>query len=190
MGQALLSAAASLDARYIVMGAYGHGSLRAAVLGGVTRQMVQELPVPLLLGRQERVMKRTIAAGALYFLLIFLLGMVLGLIRVLLIEPRLGAVASVLLELPFMLAASWFVCGWLIHRLPVPAAMSSRAAMGALAFALLMAAELALSLFAVGGTVGEHFANYGRAAPMIGLLGQLTFAVFPLVRYRRRVDPR
>lgn len=46
----LLSATASLDARYIVMGAYGHSRLREAVLGGVTRQMMRESPVPLLLG--------------------------------------------------------------------------------------------------------------------------------------------
>ena len=133
-------------------------------------------------------MKRAIAAGALYFLLIFLLGMALGTVRVLLIEPRLGAVASVLVELPFMLAASWFVCGWLIRYLSVPAAVSSRAAMGGLAFLLLMGAELGLSLFAVGGTVREHFANYGQTAPLIGLLGQLAFAAFPLFRYRRRPE--
>lgn len=46
----LLVAAAKLDARYIVMGAYGHSRLREAVLGGVTRQMMWESPVPLLLG--------------------------------------------------------------------------------------------------------------------------------------------
>jgi hypothetical protein len=126
-------------------------------------------------------MKRALAAGALYFLLIFLLGMALGTVRVLLIEPRLGAVASVLVELPFMLAASWFVCGRLIRYLSVPAALPSRAAMGGLAFLLLTGAELGLSLFAVGGSVREHFANYGHIAPLIGLFGQLAFAVFPLL---------
>ena len=130
-------------------------------------------------------MKRAIAAGALYFLLIFLLGMALGTVRVLVIEPRVGALLSVLIELPFMLAASWYVCGRLIRYLSVPAALWSRAAMGGLAFLLLMAAELGLSLFAVGGSVRDHFANYGQAAPLVGLLGQIAFAVFPLLRYRR-----
>ncbi|MGA9580848.1 MAG: hypothetical protein WBR13_02630 [Allosphingosinicella sp.] len=130
-------------------------------------------------------MKRAIAAGGLYFLPIFLLGTVLGTIRTLLLEPRLGAVPSVLLELPFMLAASWFVCGRLIRRLSVPAALSSRAAMGGLAFLLLMAAELGLSLFAVDGSVREHFARYGQAAALIGLIGQIVFAAFPLLRGRR-----
>lgn len=133
-------------------------------------------------------MKRAIAAGVLYFLLIFLLGMALGTVRILLIEPRVGEVASVVLELPLMLAASWFVCGWLIRFLSVPAAVPSRAAMGTVAFALLMAAELALSLYAVNGNARDHFRNYGQAAPLIGLLGQLAFAAFPLLRYRRRPD--
>ncbi|HET9639261.1 MAG TPA: hypothetical protein VFP12_08650 [Allosphingosinicella sp.] len=127
-------------------------------------------------------MKRAFSAGALYFLLIFLLGMMLGPVRILLIEPRLGAIPAVLVELPFMLAASWFVCGWLIRYLSVPAAASSRLIMGAAAFLLLMAAELGLSLFAVGGTVSGHFAGYRGGAPLIGLLGQIAFALFPLIR--------
>lgn len=127
-------------------------------------------------------MKRALAAGAAYFLLIFLLGMALGTIRILLLEPRLGAVPSVLLELPFMLAASWFVCGWLIRDLSVPGTATSRLAMGAMAFVLLMAADLALSRFAVGGTVSGHFAGYRGGAPLIGLLGQIAFALFPLVQ--------
>lgn len=127
-------------------------------------------------------MKRALAAGGAYFLLIFLLGMALGTIRILLLEPRLGDVRSVLLELPFMLAASWFACGWLIRYLAVPAAASSRLAMGATAFVLLMVAELALGLFAVGETVAGHIAAYRNGAPLIGLLGQVAFAAIPLIR--------
>lgn len=48
--EVLLGAATTLGAGYIVMGAYGHSRLREAVLGGVTRRMMQESPVPLLLG--------------------------------------------------------------------------------------------------------------------------------------------
>ena len=81
-----------------------------------------------------------------------------------------------------MLAASWLICGWLIRYLAVPAEVTSRLAMGAVAFALLKVAELELSLFAVGGTVSGHFAAYRSAAPLIGLLGQAAFALFPLLR--------
>jgi nucleotide-binding universal stress UspA family protein len=46
---ALLDAAGSLSAAYVVMGAYGHTRLREAVLGGATRDMLHSSPLPLLL---------------------------------------------------------------------------------------------------------------------------------------------
>jgi nucleotide-binding universal stress UspA family protein len=46
---ALLHAVAELDARYLVMGAYGHSRLREMVLGGVTRALIARAQVPLLL---------------------------------------------------------------------------------------------------------------------------------------------
>jgi hypothetical protein len=123
-------------------------------------------------------------AGLAYFGLVFLLGTILGTLRILLVEPRLGAAGSVLLELPFMLAASWFVCGILVRRFAVPPGPGDRLVMGAVAFLLLMAAELALSLYAVGGTVEGHFAAYRQPAQLLGLMGQLAFASFPLLRSR------
>lgn len=45
----LIETAASLSAAYVVMGAYGHSRFREAVLGGVTRSMLEDCPVPLLL---------------------------------------------------------------------------------------------------------------------------------------------
>ena len=46
---ALIAAATSLRVSCVVMGAYGHSRFREAVLGGVTRSMLEESPVPLLL---------------------------------------------------------------------------------------------------------------------------------------------
>ena len=132
-------------------------------------------------------MARSIGAGAAYFALIFALGLVLGTVRTLVLEPRLGAPGAVLLELPVMLAASWFVCGWLVRRLSVPARPLPRLAMGSVAFLILMAAELGLSLYAVGGSVTRHFVGYAEPARALGLAGQIAFASFPSVRlYDRR----
>lgn len=49
IGPALIDTAKSLDAAYVVMGAYGHSRFREALLGGVTRSMLAHSPVPLLL---------------------------------------------------------------------------------------------------------------------------------------------
>jgi nucleotide-binding universal stress UspA family protein len=45
----LIAAAESLDASYLVMGAYGHSRLREAVLGGATRDLLESSPIPLVL---------------------------------------------------------------------------------------------------------------------------------------------
>ena len=46
---AIRAAAATLGAAYVVMGCYGHSRLREAVLGGVTREMLRESGLPLLI---------------------------------------------------------------------------------------------------------------------------------------------
>ena len=81
-----------------------------------------------------------VKAGAAYFAVVFAAGFVLGTVRVLLLIPRLGALTSVLLELPLMLAISWMACGWALRRFRVPPRIPPRLTMGATAFALLMLA--------------------------------------------------
>lgn len=94
--------------------------------------------------------------------------------------PRVGETGAVLLELPLILAASWWWAGWLVHRLGVPLAPRPRLVMGGLAFALLLAAE-----FAVGAVAGRppaaQVANWGRVAGGLGLAGQVAFALIPLL---------
>jgi nucleotide-binding universal stress UspA family protein len=46
---ALLSQAADLGCDLIVMGAYGHSRLREMILGGVTRDMLRRMTVPVLM---------------------------------------------------------------------------------------------------------------------------------------------
>ncbi len=48
-GNALLSAAADLGGDLLVMGAYGHARLRELVLGGVTRDLLQHMTVPVFM---------------------------------------------------------------------------------------------------------------------------------------------
>jgi nucleotide-binding universal stress UspA family protein len=48
-GDMLLSRAADLGADLVVMGAYGHSRLRELVLGGVTRELLSSMTVPVLM---------------------------------------------------------------------------------------------------------------------------------------------
>jgi nucleotide-binding universal stress UspA family protein len=47
--EALLGAAAKAKADLLVMGAYGHGSLREMIFGGFTRHMLKGRPLPVLM---------------------------------------------------------------------------------------------------------------------------------------------
>jgi hypothetical protein len=127
-------------------------------------------------------------AAFVYFAQVFAAGFVLGTIRFLLIGPAWGEFSAVLLELPIMLTVSWLACGTSL-RLFAIRGRRARLAMGVAAFALLMAAELALALIAFGLSPGDHMRTYGTPAGMVGLSGQIAFGLIPLVKdrgYRRR----
>lgn len=125
---------------------------------------------------------RAVLAGISYFIIVFILGFALGTVRVLAVAPLLGEAGAVVLELPIMLSASWIACGWLIRRLRVLPALAARILMGAVAFVLLMLAELAVSIFLMGRTPAEHLATYSSLSALLGLAAQIAFAAMPLVR--------
>jgi hypothetical protein len=56
--------------------------------------------------------------------------------------------------------------------------------MGGLAFALLIIAELGVSVLAFARSVTEHVATYREVAAQVGLAAQVAFAAFPLIRER------
>jgi hypothetical protein len=127
-------------------------------------------------------MAKSIVAGAAYFLIVFLLGFGLGTIRVLLVAPRLGETTAVLLEIPLMLAASWVSCGWCLRRFEIATKTEARAVMGGVAFALLMAAELAVSVLLFGRSPNGFVGGYRTTPGAIGLAAQVAFGLMPLVR--------
>jgi hypothetical protein len=123
-------------------------------------------------------------AGIVYFALVFALGFVLGTVRTLFVQdaPSGGRLLGVLIELPIMLGASWFLCRYVIRRYAVASTVAARAAMSGLAFALLMFAELVGSALLFGRSPVEHFALYKDASGALGLAAQIAFALMPLVQ--------
>lgn len=120
-------------------------------------------------------------AATRYAAIVFAIGFLLGTVRVLLIAPRLGALGATLIELPVMLAASWIVCGRVLRRLPL-SAPGARLAMGAIAFVLLIGAEVALGVFGFGRTLPDQIAAMATPAGLAGLAAQIGFGLFPLLR--------
>ncbi len=124
-------------------------------------------------------------AGLTYFAGMFALGFVLGTARVLLIAPVLGAWGATFAELPVMLAISWLYCAWLLRRFAVPGAAGARLLMGAVAFILLMVAEVLLGIGLFGRDLPQQVQEMTNGPGLAGLAGQLAFAAFPLLRLGR-----
>jgi hypothetical protein len=127
-------------------------------------------------------MDAAVKAGSAYFGAVFVIGFMLGTFRVLVLVPRIGEIASVLLETPLILAVSWLVSGWATERFCVSSTVSRRLLMGVVAFALLMLAEIAVSIFAFGRSIEDHLTGYRSWPGLIGLIAQIAFAFIPLVQ--------
>lgn len=131
--------------------------------------------------------RRGVRAGAAYFAIVFALGFVLGTVRTLLLLPRMGESAAVLIELPIMLAASWWVCGWLLRGRCL--SLRERLAMGVSALILLWIAEALLALL-LGVPLCRIPAEFVSGAGAPGTAAQLAFAAFPLLRAGSSRGPR
>ena len=127
-------------------------------------------------------MTRSIPAGLAYFGCVFAVGFALGLGRTVFIVPLLGEAFAAAVELPIILAVAWIVSRWLTRRFEVPARLLPREVMGATAFILLMAGELSISLLLAGRSLIEHLQLYREASHMLGLAGQIAFALFPALQ--------
>jgi hypothetical protein len=113
---------------------------------------------------------------------VFAAGFGLGTFRVLVLAPTLGEIAAVLIELPILLAVSWVASRWLITRFDVQKLVSARLVMGGIAFAVLLVAEIGVSVFGFGRSLSAHLDQYRQLPALIGLVGQVAFASFPIVQ--------
>lgn len=126
-------------------------------------------------------------AGFAYALIVFAFAFLTGALRtaLLALERGLTPVAAVLIELPIILFLAWIVCGAVLRRMQVPARIDLRCAMGAVALVGIIALEFALATAMSGSSFAEFVASYSRPEVILGLIGQIAFALFPLARMRR-----
>jgi hypothetical protein len=129
----------------------------------------------------------TIARAAIaYWAMVFALGFVLGIVRVLWLAPRVGLIPATVIELPVMLMASWLASGWLVRRFAITDSGAALAT-GGLAFALLMVAECVLAVAMMGQTPAQWLADLRQPHALLGLAGQVIFAAMPWWRAQRGV---
>jgi hypothetical protein len=122
-----------------------------------------------------------IKAGLCYFALTFGAGFVLGPLRILVLVPRVGARVAELVELPVMILVAWLAARWTVRRFRVPSSNRMRLFMGALAFALLLAAEFSLVLPLRGLTLEQYFASRDPVSGVAYYASLVLLALMPLV---------
>ncbi len=128
--------------------------------------------------------RQSMMAGTVAFIAVFATGFVLGTIRVLVVAPRLGPLAAVLIEIPLILVASWRVTGWAIQRWVVDRRYAERIRMGAIAFALLIAAEAVLGIAVFRQSPGQWLSSFTTPAGAVGLIAQLAFGFMPVMQMK------
>lgn len=125
-------------------------------------------------------MALAIKAAVLYFAIVFGAGFILGAIRTLLIVPRIGARTAELIEAPIMIAISFLVAAWAVSTLSVPAVLSCRAIMRAIALILMFIAEFVLMKLR-GMSLREYFATRDPVASSVYYFALLLFAMAPIL---------
>ena len=126
--------------------------------------------------------RTALTAGVTYALLVFVVGFCLGAIRIALLVPRLGETIAVLVEMPIMLLASWWLCRRCIDHFRLNASLAARALMGSVALVTLQAEEIGIAVAAFGHSPIEYWLGLGSLPGMIGLAAQVAFAGFPLAQ--------
>jgi len=127
---------------------------------------------------------RIVAAAFLYSVTVFAAGFVFGAIRVLWLEPKIGPLAAVLCESPFLLAAMALASRWVPKVLHLRHDLGSLGLMGLGALAVQQGIDLAVGFYLRGITPAEQLAHFATAPGLVyaGLLA--AFVAMPILLNR------
>lgn len=128
-------------------------------------------------------------AGTVYFGVAFGAGFVLGVIRQIWVVPGIGAPAAELAEMPIMLVVIVVAARWVVARFGIGRSVAPRLAVGLLALALLVVAELTFVLGLRGLTFSEYLSTRDPVAGTAYLVMLGIYALMPALlslneRYR------
>ncbi|MEQ9695314.1 hypothetical protein [Shimia sp. SDUM112013] len=117
--------------------------------------------------------------GVLYVAILFPVAFLFGALRTVILVPLSGPLIAVLIELPVILTVAYVLCISLLRKVP-RLTKGEAMVMGAVAFALLMLAELAVAVTLFDMTAHAFLAGFGTLHGAVGLAGQIAFAALPV----------
>ena len=127
-------------------------------------------------------MPKTIRAALLYFAIVLGTGFVLGMFRVPILVPRIGERWAELAEMPIMAAVLFLSAGYVLRRYPEIRSPHRSLAVGVLALALSVAAELGLAVVLQNQTLAEFIKSRDNVSGSVYIALLLLFAVMPRLR--------
>lgn len=130
-------------------------------------------------------MHRFVPAFA-YFLLAYACGFATGVVREFFVTPRTGLTAALWIELPVMVAVSFFAARFVVRRFVVKNDLGDRLILGSLGLALLVVAEQVMSWALRGISVFTLWAHFSPLAAIANFAGLGLFAIMPLLILRHR----
>jgi hypothetical protein len=123
--------------------------------------------------------------AAIYFILVFGVGFVLGIIRVLWVEPRLGQRFAELLEAPLMLAAIFFAARFVTQRFRASRKVDYVYS-GLVALIFLVSVEFSVVLGLQHLSIREYLAERDPIAGAVYVVMLAIFAAMPWLVGRRQ----
>jgi hypothetical protein len=122
--------------------------------------------------------------AVVYFGIVFGVGFVLGVVRVLALEPRVGARWAELAEAPLMLVAIFYAARFVVRRFPA-SHPAGYIVSGIMALLLLVVVEFSVVLGIRGLSIGDYFAQRDAVAGSVYLALLVLFAAMPWLVQRR-----
>lgn len=124
--------------------------------------------------------------GAIYFALVFGAGFVLGTVRVLLLEPRLGTRTAELLEIPIMLVVVYLAAKYVVSKMHAIQARLPYLVTGVSALILLLLLEFTLVLGLQDLSFDRYLESRDAIAFAAYLVSLIVFALMPLLLGSRK----
>jgi hypothetical protein len=116
--------------------------------------------------------------AATYFVFVFGAGFILGVFRVLWLEPRIGARLAEIGEAPLMLVAIFFSARFVIRHFPASRSQEYLVS-GGLALLLLILVEFSVVLGLRGLSISEYFAERDPISGGVYIFMLIVFALMP-----------
>ena len=121
-----------------------------------------------------------IVRGVVYVALVFGVGFLLGIVRVMALEPRFGERWAELAEAPLMLVVIVLAARYVVRRFPAPR-RAGYLVSGGIALLLLLLVELSVVLGMRGLSISEYVAQRDPVAGSVYVCLLLAFAAMPWI---------